>query len=96
MSDHPENGLLGLAAATCAACCAGPVLAFLGGVTVAGIVGTAFVGILAATVAVVVVVAFLVIRRRRAVTACVAGPKGDGPVPVAAPVRRPGEERGRA
>ena len=36
--------IVGLGAAACVACCAGPLLAFLGGLTIAGTVSTVFVG----------------------------------------------------
>jgi mercuric ion transport protein len=44
--------VLGFGVAACAACCAGPLFAFLGGATAAGLAGTVFVG----AVGVVVVV----------------------------------------
>ena len=76
-------GLLGIGAAACVACCAGPVLAFLGGLSVAGALSSAIVGWFGLLVAAVAAVAYLVVRRRR--PAC-AVPAGD--VRVAAPSRR--------
>jgi mercuric ion transport protein len=85
MSD-PANrsfGLLGIGAAACIACCAGPILAFLGGLGVAGALATVIVGGLGLVVAALAATASLVARRRRA--AC-AVPHAD--VPIAAPTRR--------
>lgn len=86
------GGIVGLAVVACAACCAGPVLAFLGGVTVLGIAGSALFGVAAAIVAVVAATLFLVVRRRRTTTsACASALTTEGPVLVAAPARQPGD-----
>ena len=75
-------GVVGLGATACVACCAGPVLAFLGGLSVAGLAGTAFFGVLALLVAIPAAVAFLVVRRRRTAEAT-----PTAAVPVDAPRR---------
>lgn len=64
------GGALGLGVAACAACCAGPILAFLGGVTILGFASTTVVGIGGVAIGLVALVAFLVVRRRRAVAPC--------------------------
>jgi hypothetical protein len=58
-------GLVGAGAAACVACCASPVLAILGGVTVAGVAGTVVFGVAATLVAVLAVALIAVLRRRR-------------------------------
>lgn len=71
-------GIVGIGAAACAACCAGPILAILGGVTIAGVAGTMFVGVASLAVAVVAAVAYVVVRRRRSVAHTV----DNTPIPV--------------
>jgi hypothetical protein len=56
--------LLGFGAAACAACCAGPVLAFLGGLTLAGLASAIFVGGAGLVVATLAAAALVVVRRR--------------------------------
>ena len=97
MSDAPDKGpgagvIVRVAVVACAACCAGPVLAFLGGVTVLGVAGTAFFGVAAATVAVAATTLFLAVHWRRAAHACASGSVPHGPVLVPAPGRRPGDD----
>lgn len=77
--------LLGLGALACVGCCAGPVLAFLGGLSVAGLASTALLGGVGLVVAAVAAIAVLVVRQRRTL-AC--GATAAERVPVAAPVRR--------
>ena len=83
MSRRDRATVLGVGAAACVACCAGPILAFLGGLAVislglAVVLGSAFIA-----VAAVGVLAFIAWRRNRR-PAC--------PVPtsvaVTAPTRR--------
>lgn len=57
--------ILGLGAAACIACCAGPILAVLGGVSVAGIASTWLIGSAGLVIAAFAAAAFVVIRRRR-------------------------------
>lgn len=78
-------GILGFGAAACVACCAGPILAFLGGVGIAGLASTLLIGAAGLVIAAVAVIAIVLVRRRR--TSC-AVPKDSGPVEVAAPTRR--------
>lgn len=75
-------GIVGFGAAACVACCAGPILAFLGGVSVAGVASTWFFGIGGLLIAAVAVaaVAVLVVRRRQQQPSC-AAPSAE-PVPV--------------
>jgi hypothetical protein len=83
-------GVLGIAAAACVVCCAGPILALLGGLSLAALASTLVIGSAGVVIAVVAGLAFVVVRRRR--TAC-GDNSGDSvpvpvPVPVAAPARR--------
>lgn len=77
-----RNGarLLGLGAAACVACCVGPILAFLGGLGVAGIVSSWLIGGSGFVIAAVAAFASVAVRRRRARPACAAG--AAEPVPV--------------
>ena len=74
-------GILGIGAAACVACCAGPILAFLGGL---GIASTLLIGTLGLLITAAAVAATVVVRRRRATCEVPA----DGPVAVAIPIRR--------
>jgi hypothetical protein len=79
-------GLVGIGAAVCVACCAGPILAFLGGLSLAGIVSTLFIGVAGVGIAVLAVAGLLVIRRCRAGGSC---PPGRAePVAVAPPTTK--------
>ena len=66
-------GLVGFSVAACVACCAGPLLAFLGGATIAGLAGTVFVGMAGVVVAVIAAAAFVAVRRRQQRSACSTG-----------------------
>lgn len=77
--------LLGIGAAACLACCAGPLLAFLGGLSIAGLASTLVLGAGGLLVAVAVGVAYLFVRRRRSAAGCALP---DERVLVAAPTRR--------
>ena len=92
MKPGSKNGLslVGLGAAACVACCAGPILAFLGGLGLAGLAGTLVIGFAGLVIAGLALTALLVARRRR-----VAFPRpDDSPIPVAAPTRRPSDLSG--
>lgn len=91
VSTRHRNGLsvFGLGAAACVACCAGPLLAFLGGITIAGTVGTVFVGTAGLLVATVGAAAFAIVRRRS--VRCT--PEPVGPVAVSMPSGRPSNGR---
>src|SRR5688572_3390682 len=73
------GGVIGLGVAACAACCAGPILAFRGGVTILGFASTAVIGLGGVAIGFVALVSFLVVRRRRAAAPCAVP---DGPVRV--------------
>jgi hypothetical protein len=87
MSDERKErfGIIGIGAAACAACCAGPILAFLGGLSLAGLASTLLIGTLGLAVFVSSGAGYLVVRRRRQ-TAC--APPSIEPVSVAAPTRK--------
>jgi hypothetical protein len=76
-------GMLGLGAVACLACCAGPILALLGGLGIAGLASTQFIG--AASLGVTAAIAAFVVVRRRGSGCAV---PDEGPVAVAAPTRR--------
>ena len=57
--------ILGIGAAACVACCAGPILAFLGGVGIAGLASTVLIGAGGLIVTAAAVAAFIAMRRRR-------------------------------
>jgi hypothetical protein len=77
--------LLGFAGVACIACCAGPILAFFGGLTVAGLVSSLFIGSAGLVIAAIAFAAWLIVRRgRRGVRT----PVAPGPVPVAPPTRK--------
>ena len=71
----------GLAVAACAACCAGPIIGFLGAVGLGTVLGVFVFGAAGLAVAGVGVLWWL--RRRRRQQSCV--PAATTPVPVAAP-----------
>jgi hypothetical protein len=76
-------GILGIGAAACVACCAGPILGFVaatGLVTAGGLALFGTIGLLAAIPGIA-----LIARRRRQPTMCV---PSDEPVAVPAPPRR--------
>ena len=79
-------GVLGIGAAACVACCAGPVLALLGGLSLAGIASTLFIGAAGLVIAAAAAAGVLLVRRRQADSACAADPAE--PVPVGAPTRK--------
>jgi hypothetical protein len=78
--DRPPLGILGIGA-VCAACCAGPELAFFGAV---GLAGTALFGVAGAVVVGLALAGWIAVRRRRRARRMT----NRGPVPVAAPTRR--------
>ena len=87
MTEPPTRnsfGLLGVAAAACVACCAGPLLAFLGGLSIAGLASTTFIGGLGFVIAIVAAAGFIGVRRHR--RAC--GPTDGSSVTVDAPARK--------
>ena len=76
---------LGVGAVACIACCAGPLIAILGGITIAGLAATVFVGAFAALAAVVAAGVVIVLRRRPQPT-CAAEPAASVTMPL--PQRR--------
>lgn len=55
---------LGLGAAACVACCAGPILAFFGGLGIAGLASTLLIGTLGLLISAAAIAAVVVVRRR--------------------------------
>jgi hypothetical protein len=68
---HPKTslGVLGVGAAACAACCAGPILGFLAATGIASVLGAVVFGV-AGLVVVLAVAAVLYQRRRRRAQQC--------------------------
>jgi ethanolamine transporter EutH len=62
-------GVLGVGAAACAACCAGPILGFLAATGIASVLGAVVFGV-AGLVVVLAVAAVLYQRRRRRAQQC--------------------------
>ncbi len=80
-AENDGLSIVGIGAAACVACCAGPILAFFGGLGIAGLASTLLIDSLGLVVVAGAVVGFVVTRRRRR-SACAAVP-----VDVAAPTR---------
>ena len=74
--------LVGVGAATCVACCAGPILSFVAAIGLGTVAGLALFGVFGLIVA--AVGAFIVVRRRRWPSAC-----GANAAPVAVEMRPP-------
>jgi mercuric ion transport protein len=85
MTDDSRRGLgiLGLGAAACAVCCAGPILAFLGGLGLAGLAGTFLLGAIGLIGVAIAAVGYIALRR-----AGTTREMSEASVPVAAPGRR--------
>ena len=82
-TSNPKAGLgvLGVGAAACAACCAGPILGFLAATGIASVLGAAVFGIVGLLI--VLAVAAVLYQRRRDARRC--EPATTGPVPLDAP-----------
>ena len=78
--------LLGLGALACIGCCAGPLLAVLGGLSLAGLASTALIGGVGLVIAAAAAAGHLIVRRRRTLACDVTHP---APVPVDVPTRMP-------
>jgi hypothetical protein len=78
--------LLGLGALACLGCCAGPVLAFLGALSVGGLASAAFIGGTGVFVAGAAAVAYFVVRKRRTLACTVTFAES---VAMADPTRKP-------
>ena len=74
-SKKDSAALVGVGAAACAVCCAGPILGFLVAIGLGTALGVAIWGVGALIVGAVVAVFVLVRRRRRRAVAC--APEGD-------------------
>jgi Ca2+/Na+ antiporter len=79
-----SSAVLGLGAAACAACCAGPIFAFLAGLGLAGLASTLFIGTAGLLITGAALAGWSTVRERR--RAC--SVPGDRPVAVASPTRR--------
>lgn len=93
MSDTSESrfkgwGVIGLGAAACVGCCIGPIVAFLGSSSVAGVAGGALFGIVGIAVVLVATIALVVVRRHRRAT--VHPSALAAPTPLPDPTRRLG------
>lgn len=79
----PKAGLrvLGIGAAACAACCAGPILGFLAATGIASVLSAVVLGVVG-LVAVLAIAAVLLVRRRRQAHECT---PTQGAVALAAP-----------
>lgn len=71
--------ILGLAAA-CLACCAGPILAVLGGVSIAGLASTWLIGASGLVIAAAAAIGLTVVRRRQAAASCATDPAEPTPI----------------
>lgn len=67
MAEKERIALVGVGAAACAACCAGPIVGFLAAIGIGTAAGFALFGSLALLVG-VAVTAFVLLRRRRRAT----------------------------
>ena len=76
--------ILGIGALACVGCCAGPILVFLGGLSIAGLASTTIIGGAGLVIAVGALVAYLLVRQQRSSSCAV---RYDEPVLVAAPTR---------
>ncbi|MCZ4507431.1 hypothetical protein O3Q52_04245 [Streptomyces sp. ActVer] len=74
------------AVAACAVCCVGPLLAVLGGIGAASVIGAIWIPALAVVAVLAASAAVWVHRRRKRTSACQTGP---GPVDVGMPTRVP-------
>jgi hypothetical protein len=76
-------GILGIGAAACVACCAGPILAFIAATGLLTVTGLALFGTVGVIIAIPGIA--LIVRRRRQPSTCTPASE---PVAVAAPARR--------
>ena len=86
MSTKKETAaIVGVVAAACAACCAGPVVGFLAAIGFGTAIGVALFGTV--SLAIAAIVAVILVRRRRASAACV-NSSTVAPVEISTPTRR--------
>ena len=64
-----RRSLFGFAAAACAACCAGPFLAAIGGIAALGAIGKAAFGVAAVAVAGLTIMVLVIMRSRKRIRA---------------------------
>ena len=76
-------GILGIGAAACVACCAGPILGFIAATGLLTVTGLALFGTVGLLIAIPGIA--LIVRQRRQPSPCT---PPDQPVAVAAPARR--------
>jgi hypothetical protein len=86
--------VLGLGAAACAACCAGPVLATLSAIGIASAAGYLAAGSVAIAVGIVVAIGVVARRRRRTTCAPPEVTERFVPAPTTGPARPPGDAAG--
>ena len=77
--------IVGFGALACVGCCAAPILAFLGGLSIAGLASSTIIGGAGLGIAIAAGVAYLIVRQRRASSCAVTYQE---PVAVAPPTRR--------
>lgn len=89
MNDSRRRGfsMIGIGAVACAACCAGPILAVLAGLSIAGVVSTLLVGAAGLVITAAALAALHMVRRRAAASCQTASSPA---VAVAAPTLRVG------
>lgn len=68
-----SSGLLAFAGVACIACCIGPIMGFLGGVTILGVASTTFIGIGGLLIAAMTIAAAIIVLRRRRASRCATG-----------------------
>lgn len=64
------GGMLAMAGIACVACCIGPIMAFLGGVTILGAASTTVIGVAGLVIAAMAMAAAAVVLRRRRTSSC--------------------------
>lgn len=84
-ANKDEAAIVGVGAAACAACCAGPILGFLAAIGLGTAVGFAIFGVAAIVIGAAVTLLLVRRRRRRPAGACV---PTTGPVAVDMPTMR--------
>jgi hypothetical protein len=91
MSDRRKDSfsILGIGATACVACCIGPIVAFLGGLGIAGLASTLVIGAGSLAITTAAIVAIVVVRRRRAGRNPGVNGESPGVVTVAVLSRRP-------
>jgi len=83
-------GVLGVGAAACAACCAGPILGFLAATGIASALGAVVFGVVGLIVVLAIAAGLLLLRRHRAARCT----PTSGPVTLDAPQRKPASTAG--